>query len=382
VAERAPSPLHDEHRIENANAASRIFDAQRLRVARHERGLASGELASKVGVSATAVSQWEKGATRPRAHHVELLAEHLRYPVGYFATSGRHVDNLDSEHAFFRSLRESSRRDRDKAAAHAVLIAELARIVERHAALPEIDIPMLTPSESTLLSVWDPIDEIAQAVRHAWGLGVEPIPDVVREIERHGAIVARLPLADEVDAFSWPGYGRPIVILGVEKKNRTRSRFDAAHELGHLVMHREHPRPADPGLEKQAHRFANAFILPRARLREEWPPGKIDWRALMELKTRWQMSLAALLYRARQDALIDETTYESATRYLRRAGWSKIEPGDEGPPERPRVLESAVHALSEHGFGIEALAHEARLPTRLIYKYVKPRVPRRVAVEI
>jgi Zn-dependent peptidase ImmA (M78 family)/transcriptional regulator with XRE-family HTH domain len=382
VAERAPSPAHDESRIEDAYVASRIFDAQRLRVARHESGLASAELAGKVGVSGTAVSQWETGTTRPRAHHVELLAGHLRYPVAYFATTGRNIENLDSDRAFFRSLRESSRRDRDKAAAHAVLIGELTRIVARHAALPVIDIPMLPAPESRQPNNWDPIDEIAQATRDAWGLGVEPIPDVLREIERHGVIVARLPLADEVEAFSWPGHERPIVILGVEKENRIRSRFSGAHELGHLVMHRNHPRPADPRLEKQAHRFANAFILPRARLKEEWPAGKIDWRALMELKTRWQISLAALLYRARQDGLIEETMYESATRYLRRAGWSKIEPGDEGPPERPRVLETAVHALAENGFDVEALAHEARLPSRLIYKYVKQRVPRRVAVDI
>jgi Zn-dependent peptidase ImmA (M78 family) len=252
-------------------------------------------------------------------------------------------------------------------------------VIERRVALPDIQIPRHPANESTSLHE---VDSIAQDVREAWGLGRQPIADVLREIERHGATAARLALADNVDAFSWPGYGRPIVILGVNKQNRIRSRFDAAHELGHLVMHRDHPRPADPILERQAHRFASAFLLPAACLRHEWPAGRIDWRALMEVKRRWQISLAALLYRARQDKLITETSYASATRYIARAGWRMTEPGDEGLPERPRMLEEAVGALGSAGISIGDLAREARLPRRLVDDYADPAVPRRIIVSI
>lgn len=102
----------------------------------------------------------------------------------------------------------------------------------------------------------------------------------------------------------------------------------------------------------------------------------------MEIKSTWQISLQALLYRARRDALISETAYESATRYIRRAGWSVTEPGDEGLPERPRVLERAASILAERGIGLDALAREARLPLRLVEKYVEIRIPRRIAVDI
>jgi Zn-dependent peptidase ImmA (M78 family) len=173
----------------------------------------------------------------------------------------------------------------------------------------------------------------------------EPIDDIVRELERHGAVVARLRLTEDgIDAFSWPGLERPVVILGVDKDDRARSRFDAAHELGHVVMHRDHPRSADRDLERQAHRFASSFLLPSDRLKEEWEPGRLNWRDLMTLKRRWQMSLAALLYRARQDELLTPTAYESAVKYISRVGWRKREPGDLGPPERPRLLRKAVRA--------------------------------------
>jgi Zn-dependent peptidase ImmA (M78 family)/transcriptional regulator with XRE-family HTH domain len=354
-----------------------MFDGQRLRVARRAEKLSGRELAALVGVSSTAITQWEAGSTRPRPQTVARLSQALGYPADYFVTSGRTVNNLNSDRSFFRSLKSSSQRSRDAAAAHAALIAELVVALERHVKLPRIDLPSC-PVEST--ASLEAIDETAQAVRNAWDLDSEPIPNVLREVERHGAVGARLRLADDVDAFSWPAYGRPVVILGVEKQNRIRSRFDAAHELGHLVMHRNHARAADPALESQAHRFANAFLVPAECFRDEWPKGRIDWRALMAMKQHWQISLAALLYRARQDKLISETTFASSMRYMTRAGWRVTEPGDEGPTERPRMLEAAMAVWFEAGKTVDDLAEDARLPARLIEAYAHPDVPRRVEV--
>ncbi len=307
------------------------------------------------------------------------LAGALQFPVTYFATSGRELNNLDSNHTFFRSLRKSSQLDRDAAVAHAVLIAELVTTIERHARLPATSIPLERTAEDAGHAE---IDAIAGHLRQAWNLGDGPIANVLGELERHGAIAARLELTRAVDAFSWPGNGHPILILGSDKGDRARSRFDAAHELGHLVMHREHPKPGDPTLEKQAHRFANVFLLPSEQLREEWPSGRLNWRELITLKRRWQMSLAALLYRARQDRLITDTTYESATKYMSRMGWRTTEPGDLGPPERPRLLPRAVAALAEAGTSLTDLAIEAHLPVEIIEDYVRAKVPTRIQVEL
>lgn len=367
--------------LAEARTTAPIFDPQRLRLARQLRRKTRTALAGDVEVSAAAVSQWEGGEARPKPQTLLRLSNVLGFPIGFFASSGREIPNLDTDCSFFRSLRKSRQADRDAAMAHAALIAELVEVVERHARLPPIEIPQLPIDVDT-----DPddIDAIAARVRDEWDLDDEPVPNVVRELERHGAIAARLALAEEgVDAFSWPGPRRPIVILGSDKRKKDRSRFDAAHELGHLVMHRDHPEPANRDLEKQAHRFAGAFLLPADRLAAEWPQGRLRWTELLRLKQRWQMSLAALLYRARDLELISATTYESAIKYMSRAGWRKTEPGDLGPPERPRLLRRAVEALDAEGIALEDLADEAQLPLDVLREYLTvPGAPPRVAVEV
>ena len=355
--------------LAGARAAASIFDPQRLRVARQLRRLTRSALAGRVGVSGAAVGQWEAGAVRPKAQTLADVAHVLSFPVGYFATSGRTPSNLDTEFSFFRSLRKSKEIDREAAQAHAVLLAELISVIERHAVLPSLAIPEYPTAPSART---DEVDTVAMQLRRDWNLHHEPVADMVSELERHGAVAARLRLAGDVDAFSWPGIDRPIVILVSDKADKARSRFDAAHELGHLVMHRRHPRSGDRDLERQAHRFASVFLVPSEPLAAEWPKGRLGWRELIALKRRWQVSMAALLYRAREDGLMEQTTYESAVKYMSRAGWRRSEPGELGPPERPQLLGHAVRALAQHGIDAQTLRDEAQLPADILNEYLQP----------
>jgi Zn-dependent peptidase ImmA (M78 family)/DNA-binding XRE family transcriptional regulator len=363
-----------------ARTVASIFDRQRLRIARQLRKMTRSALAEELEVSAAAVGQWEMGATRPKPHTVIQIAKTLRFPIGYFATSGRSLPDFETESSFFRSLRKSSAIDREAAMAHAALLAELVEVIERHARLPKLAIPEHVADESSTL---EEIDDIADLVRASWDLDDEPIGDMVRVLELHGAIVVRLALADKgIDAFSWPGPDRPVVILDSGKGDRARSRFDAAHELGHLVMHRQRAKAADRDLEKQAHRFASAFLVPRHQLEAEWPTGRLNWSTLLELKQRWQVSMAALLYRARDIGLVNATTYESAVKYMSRSGWRKAEPGDLGAPERPRLLRRAVQALDENGISVDSLADLAHIPLEEVRTYLTvPGSSPRVSVE-
>jgi Zn-dependent peptidase ImmA (M78 family) len=202
---------------------------------------------------------------------------------------------------------------------------------------------------------------LAVEARKSWGIQPGPIDDVVRTLERHGIIVVRFQVGhDDVDAFSVAFPERPVVALGADKGHRDRSRFDAAHELGHLIMH----QPDQVGskiIEDEAQQFAAEFLMPGDDIRDELP-NRIDWPALVRLKAKWHVSIASLIMRARALDVMDERTYTQAWKALSVRGWRKREPGDLGPPESPVLLQRALQVADETGVTLEALIEGAGLP--------------------
>jgi Zn-dependent peptidase ImmA (M78 family) len=165
-----------------------------------------------------------------------------------------------------------------------------------------------------------------------------------------------------------------VIVLGSDKQDAGRSRFDAAHELGHLVMHHD-AEPGRQAVERQAHRFAAAFLMPAEVISHEFPR-RMDWPAYMALKQRWRVSLQALLYRARGLGVLSSDAYQRAQVQL-SARWGRAsEPGDLGPAEQPMVLQRAMDLLSS-GLGIDAaaLAGAVRLPPEIMASLLADAVP-------
>jgi Zn-dependent peptidase ImmA (M78 family) len=212
----------------------------------------------------------------------------------------------------------------------------------------------------------DAIEEIATELRRRWQLKPGPVPHVIRLLELHGVVVTRYRSGSErLDAFSCPFPERPIVVLGDDKGQFDRSRFDGTHELGHLVMHPD-PQPGDrkPGdrtLETQAHRFAAAFLMPHDDIIDALPRGRVDWMEMVTLKRNWGVAIQALLYRARTLGTLDESACENAMKTMSRRGWRRRESGYLGRPERPQLLTKAVEALETAGYGMKDLVDLTRL---------------------
>jgi Zn-dependent peptidase ImmA (M78 family)/DNA-binding XRE family transcriptional regulator len=348
-----------------ARSAAALFHAERLELARQAAGLRKNELAERVGVTPAAISQFEHGRANPSAATLAKLALALGMPVEYFARDGRPLRQANAAAAFFRSLRSTRQRDRTLAAARAMFVWEVVRLLERHIELPEPAIPEFSlPPEADR----DAIEEAASAVRAAWQLPPGPVAHMVRLLEAHGAVVVRLRgLGREVDAFSCL-QGRPIVVLWGDKEDKARARFDAAHELAHLVLHPE----AEPGnkiLEAQADAFAAAFLMPREYIYAQLPR-RVDFRRLLELKMQWGVSLGALLYRARTLGVIGESSYRRAMARMSSEGWRRDEPGDLGSSEIPTMLSQALELLRLRGVTLETLAAEARLPLAIVAEIV------------
>lgn len=317
--------------------SERSFLPARLCLARDISGASQAEVAERVNLTPAALSQFESGKARPTDATVARLAEALGVPVAFFELS-----LLDTHDGFFRSLRRTGVADRRRARGVAHIAHDLATCGTAVAQLPAPDVPRLLLEDFTAADSVEP-ERIADEIRTAWGVPDGPIRDVVALLEAHGIVVIRLPLASiDVDAFSLPFSDRPIIVLGAEKNDRARSRFDAAHELGHLVMHAEHIW-GTPEVERQAHRFAAAFLMPRDDIYDDLPE-RVDWPRLFALKRQWQVSLAALLMRARTLERMSPGDYLAAVKAASARGWRRVEPVPLGAPEQPRLLQNLLNA--------------------------------------
>lgn len=341
-----------------ARGVASVFDPTRLRVARHAAMLTKKELARRLDVTPAAVSQYENGTTSPSARVTAALALALGMPVEFFAAD-RPLGAAPATVAHFRSLRATTQQERDRAFAHALLTWDLTRAIERVVRLPAVDVPVLPPPSGV-----DPLraaEQAAREVRAHYGLVKGPVGHVVRLLESRGVVCTRLPAQTRrVFAFSCAFPGRPVVVLSLEREHIAASRFDAAHELGHLVLHPDE-EPGSHALERQANAFAAEFLTPADEI-ADLLPRRADWRKLLALKTTWGVSIQALLYRARTLGVMSETVYRRAVTEVSQAGWRVREPGDDGDAEEPVLLAKAVALAEQRGLTIEDLAARARMP--------------------
>lgn len=250
----------------DATAVSAAFEPARLTMARQSAGWTKRELAEAINRTPAAVTQYESGSSRPSAAVLVACAAGLGVPVGYFA-AGRPRLPLDVGDAHFRSLRSARAADRLKALTVVETVWELTEQLSRYVRFPMVDLPDVSAAAG-------PADA-ARALRSTWGLAPGPIPHVVRLLESKGLVVAFLSFSGsgKVDAFSTAAGSRPIVVLTADKGSALRTRFTAAHEVAHLLLHIE-VRPGDIAHEREADAFAAEFLMP-ADIASELPTRRV-----------------------------------------------------------------------------------------------------------
>lgn len=354
-----------------------VFDPQRLTLAREFKGWTKEKLGQHAKVTGAAVGQFERNVTTPNSGTIARLAAALEVPVTFFAVSADTTASADVG-AYFRSLRSTTKTERRKARAFVQYAHQVVNALEQHVRLPECDVPHFPVDPES--DDWDEIERIAGATRAEWGLDPSaPLPNVVRLLEEHGIVVIRYYHGDaKVDAFSVPFNGRSFVVLSAEKGKHDRSRFDAAHELGHLVIHRN-GQEGTKQVELQAHRFAGAFLMPKDGIYDELPSTHRDLKALLRLKQKWGVSVAALLRRSKDLGKMHPDHYTNAVKALSARGWRKDEPGSL-PPEEPTLLRRAVEVADEAGTPIGELAEDAALRPEFIEQLVERATDTRRAV--
>ena len=325
--------------------ADSLFNPSRLTLARKRRGLTMIKLAAAVDVEPRSISAYEKGEFGPEADRLTKLARVLRFPEAFFF--GDDLDEPTPDIASFRALSKMTARQRDTALGAGAIALMLNSWIEARFELPIPELPDLSREGGP--------EAAAGTLRDAWGMGELPIKNVVHLLESKGVRVFSLSLdAAEVDAFSMWRQSTPFVFLNT-KKSAEHSRFDAAHELGHLVLHR-HGSPQGREAEMEANAFASAFLMPRATVLANAPRlATIDH--LVKLKKYWTVSVAALAYRLHTVGVLSDWHYQSIYIELSKRGYRSREP-DEAPRETSQLLPKVFGALRDESVSKGDIASE------------------------
>ena len=169
-----------------------------------------------------------------------------------------------------------------------------------------------------------------------------------------------------------------MVFLSPVKEDRARSRFDAAHELGHLILHPD-SEPGSKLIEQQANAFASEFLMPRDEILEQLPK-RIDWPRFHTLKRHWGVSLRALVFRAHTLGRLSDASYRRANQQL--STWGQPEPGSLGAAESPQLLGQARELLLDNNIDFDALLTQARLAVEITDQIIEAGSPDRLTLRI
>jgi Zn-dependent peptidase ImmA (M78 family)/transcriptional regulator with XRE-family HTH domain len=334
------------------------FQNERLLQARLCRGLTQTALATMVGRSSGTVSKWEKGDQAPESDALERLATCLSLPASWFL---KRVPNYGDSVCFFRSNASITKEAQSISKIRLTWLNELSVILQGWLDWPEVNIPCIEKADHRNINDAE-VEQASLNCRNAWKLGLGPISDVVLALENAGAICVREELGfTKMDGSSmwFDTDRRPYVFLAADKANGVRSRFDAAHELGHLVLHRAvnglEFSKRYPEIERQAHLFAGAFLMPAESFAAEITRPSLD--TFMALKPRWKVSVAAMIMRCQQLGIIDADYSTRLWKNYSARGWRKGEPLDDKIEFEPvRLLPRAINLLlSEAGLTKDGL---------------------------
>lgn len=345
------SPRQSTWSRSHARAEGAVFNPQRLTLGRKRRKITARALAITIGVSPVTISRLENGANEPEHDTVDALASALNFPREFFFAED--LEELPADAASFRSLSSMSAKERDAALSAGVIAYLFHDWVAERFNLPQGDVPEVHADAQP--------EAAARIVRSQWGLGEQPISSMVKLLESKGVAVFSLcEDTKNVDAFScWRGE-RPFVFLNTFK-SAERSRFDAAHELGHLVMHR-HGAPQDSRqAESEADKFASAFLMPADDVasRIRYVP---SLESLIKYKRRWGVSVAALNYRLHKLGIVSEWQNRSLNVELSTRGYRRQEP--EGlPPETSALWPQIFTELWRERVTREHIAAQLHVPS-------------------
>lgn len=335
---------------EQRGANSQRISPSRLQVARLRRGLTKADLANRIGVSPSTLSKWEADGppTSRFASLLEDLVSTLDFPPAFFTAD--EVDIPTLERTLFRAGSRATQRQKLAAISSGVNAKILLKWLRAHFNYPSPDIPDLTGVSPA---------EAARYLRSIWALGDMSIPNSVQLAESKGvAVIGLPPAASAVDAFSIWEDDQPFIFLA-RRRTPEGTRFDLAHELGHLLLHSKSDPDSTTDREDEANKFASEFLIPtdviHANLRLH--PSLDD---ILRLKSKLKVSAMAALMAVFNAGKLSDRQFRQYLGILSSRGFRTSEPGSDLQYERSRVFDFVFS--SEGGQSARSIADATHIP--------------------
>lgn len=309
------------------------FIPARIRDARIARGYSLGDLSDLIGISSQAISQYELGTSKPSMEIMMRIANTLDFPLSFFKKKKSYNGDFSDSAVYFRSMKSSTKKMKDAYKVRIEWTDEIFRFLCKYIDFPSVDMPDFAELITDDLDN-DRIELIAEKVRNYWGLDNKVYFNVVEVLQEKGFVIAKIDLNNKkIDAFSQWYRNTPYIILGTTSTSAVRLRFDLAHELGHLILHRNITQEAISEtnilqrIEQEANYFAGAFLLPRKSFSNEVFSSSLEHFTM--LKKRWRVSIQAMIMRAQALNILTDNQARYLFVQINKGGYRTKEPLDD-----------------------------------------------------
>jgi Zn-dependent peptidase ImmA (M78 family)/DNA-binding XRE family transcriptional regulator len=321
----------------------------RLKQARLAAGLSLRVLGERAGISAMAISKYEREESTPSSDVLLRLAKTLDVRTEYFFRQSE----VELKGQRYRKHEDLPEKETQRVLSD--VRDQLERWIELEQFVPTpwskaLNMPQGLPAQ---IKHPEEIEDVAKKVREAWDLGTIPIPDLVETIEDQGLKIFMTAhhANHKFDGMVAYANEKPIIVVGKDWPG-DRQRFTLAHELGHLVLEGRLSKDIDE--EKACHRFAGAFLVPKDRAIEALGKQRtwIEPQELSMLKKEWGLSMLGWVFRARDLDILPQYRATQMWNLFKEKTWNITEPGEPYPSQDSHLYSQLVYrALAEEFIG-------------------------------
>lgn len=270
-----------------------------ITLARESREMVLADLGDRLNMTAQGVKYLEGNYNNESEESLKLISTALGYPENFFLQDGGSL----ALPFIYRKGDQVTAKQMDALDANVNIyrlnIEKLSAALKlKSPALPVLDVHTLgTPQKC------------AKELRKLWGIKSGPIANLSEILEKHKILLLSYDFGtDFLDGKCTIASDTYPIIITNSRLLGDRQRFTLAYNLGYLIMHWKTTPGFERDLSIEAMAFAGEFLTPEKDIRSDLT--NLKFNALPELKTKWKVSMSALVVNAFK---IEAITYNQKT---------------------------------------------------------------------